>query len=182
MAWAWGIPGADASLSMCWLGPGKAGCGAVVVLVLGPSGSWGWCLPMDGWSWVSGCRALGVPGLAHAHWCMGPGASPLVDRVVQRQLWLQGALSQPACWWVGLCPYPARCLAWGIPVLVPVCWWVGPGLGPEANKLKRGLQNMPPWQSQCPHGRTNSPKLLLAESAIPGWVPVASCLCRTLQD
>ena len=46
---------------------------------------------------------------------------------VPRQLGTQGVLAQLACWWVGLCPHSANCLAWDIPGWVPTGWWAGPG-------------------------------------------------------
>ena len=48
---------------------------------------------------VSGFRALGVPGLVPAHWCVELDLQPSGGQgCVQGQLWTQGVLRQPACW------------------------------------------------------------------------------------
>ena len=56
------------------------------------------------------------------------GGQSCVTRCVYRWLWAQYGFRHPVCWWVGLCFYPAGCLAWGITALEPVGCWVGPGL------------------------------------------------------
>ena len=76
-----------------------------------------------------GCRALGVLDLLPAHWFvgLGPRLSGGQD-CVQRQLWDQGILRQPLCWWVGLIAGPStQLIAWprGVPVLVPSGWQAG---------------------------------------------------------
>ena len=46
----------------------------------------------------------------------------------RRRLWAQDDFRQSVFWWVGLCPHPFDCLAWGFPVLKPAGCLVGPGL------------------------------------------------------
>lgn len=58
---------------------------------------------------VSGCRALGFLGLVPVHWSveLGPGLSG-GQGCVHGQLWIQGVLKHPVCWWVELCPHPTN--------------------------------------------------------------------------
>ena len=91
----------------------------------------GLCQPSGDWSWVLGSLAAGprdptVGVLAHRWVGLEPRGSwvsvgSLVcgpcpwssggQGHVLGQLWAQGFLRQPACSWVGLCPYWASCLA-----------------------------------------------------------------------
>ena len=151
---------------MCWPAcgwAGSAGCRTAVVLQLVPAHWWEELGPSS-----CGCRTLGVSGLVPAHWCVGLGPGPCVGQGrVQGQLWAQGFLRQPACWWVGLCPCLVSCLTCGIPVLVPTGCWAGARLGPEADKLEGGFQN-DACQHQCPCGRTTSLKWPPPVSVSPG--------------
>ena len=96
------------------------------------------------------------------HWCLGlcPWPSGGWSHV---QGWLQalGVWSQPACWWVWLCPCLANCLAKGISVLVSTGWWDGPRLGPKASKVQGGFQN---GSSVCVPRMTSSCFLFLWET------------------
>ena len=75
----------------------------------GPSRLWDWYLPAGGLSLVlglSGCRALGVPGLMSVSWYVMLGLQPLVGKAMSRDgcglraskaasLLLDGAVSLP---------------------------------------------------------------------------------------
>lgn len=64
---------------------------------------------------------------------------------------------------VRLCPHPVRYLASGISVLVLTGLLAGAGLGPGPNQVE-GRFHDGACQSQCPHGRMNSPE----------WMPPVS--------
>ena len=80
-------------------------------------GSWGsrCCLwPTGGWGQIAaaGYRALGGPG--HSIGRLICGTMPYPSGGQEQalgQLWAQEILRKLACWWVGLCPCAAGCLA-----------------------------------------------------------------------
>lgn len=151
---------------------------------LDPREFWDWCFPPVG---RAGCWSLCLkgPGAPRSSACS------LACGIRSQTLWGKGSypgeavgqevLRQPACWWVGLCSYPAICLVWGILILVPTGWWVEAGLGPEANKQGGRFQNGA-CQHQCPHGRGNSLKWLPPGAMSPGWTSVTSWMGENIAN
>ena len=136
ISWGWCLPTGGWGWSQGYSrlagwgqGPGDSGAGACPLMNrLGSQGLW---LQGPGGPGSSACALVCGVG-SWAFWSAGPCPG---------QLWAQGALNQPVCWWVGLCPCPFCCLAWGIPVLLSTGWWVGVGLSSEDNKLEGGFHN-----------------------------------------
>lgn len=83
---------------------------------------------------------LGVPGVVPGQWWVGPGPGPFGKQgQVPGQLGALEVLRSLTFCWVRLCPHPASCLAWYIPLLVLTGWSAGLGPG-VAGCIARGAQ------------------------------------------